>query len=88
MPSMALHIPSHIPAHDKNMQVSKKSQHPSAKTCDCQVAENCPLNRNWKEFAVIYQADQTREIDNTRIYIGITEDHLKKRLSDHCFYFR
>ena len=67
MPSMAWHIRS----YDQNIiQVSKKSQQPNAKTLDYQVAENYPLNGNWKQFAVIYQANETREIDNARIYIG------------------
>ena len=49
MPNMA----SHISSHNKNIiQESKKSQHPNPKTCDCQVAENCPLNGNDEQSAV------------------------------------
>ena len=44
---------SHIFSHNKNIiQESKKSQHPNPKTCDCQVAENCLLNGNFKQSAV------------------------------------
>ena len=69
MPKMA----SHISSHNKNtIQEFKKSQHSNPKTCDCQIAENCPLNRNCKQSAVICQADVTPEIDNERIYIGLT----------------
>ena len=75
---------SHISSHNKNIiQESKKSQQPNPKTCDCQVAENCNLNGNCKQFAVIYQADVTPEIDNECIYIGLTERSFKERLSDH-----
>ena len=85
MPNMA----SHISSHNKNIiQESKKSQHPNPKTCDCQVAENCPLNGNCKQSAVIYQADVTPEIDNKHIYIGPTERPFKERLSDHHTSFK
>ena len=86
MPNMA----SHISSHNKNItQESKKSHHPNPKTCDCQVAENCPLNRNCKQSTVIYQADVTPEIYNNKCtYIGLTEGPFKKRLSDHCTYFK
>ena len=85
MPNMA----SHISSHNKNIiQESKKSQHPNPKMCDCQVAENCPLNGNCKQSAVIYQADVTREIYNKRIYIGFTEGPLKERLSNHPTSFK
>ena len=61
MPDMV----SHISSHNKNItQESEKSQQPNPKTFDCQVAENCPLNGSCKQFAVIYPADVTPEIDN------------------------
>ena len=73
----------HISSNNKNIiQEPKKSQHPNPKTCDCPVAENCPLNGICKESAVICQADVTPEIDNERIYIGLTEGPFKERLSD------
>ena len=56
--------------------------------CDCKVAENCPLNGNCKQSAVTYQTDVTPEIDNERIYIGITEASFKERLSDHRTSFK
>ena len=65
-----------------------KSQHPNLKTCDSQVAENCALNGNCKQSAVIYQADVTPEIDNERIYIGLTEGPFKERLCDHRTSFK
>ena len=57
-------------------------------TCDCQVAENYPLNRNCNQSAVIYQADVTPEIDNEHIYIGLTEGLFKERLSDYRTSFK
>ena len=75
MPNMA----SHISSHNKNIiQEPKKSQHPNPKKCDW--AENCPLNGNCKQSAVIYQADLTPEIDNKRTYIGLTEGPFKDRI--------
>ena len=77
MPNMA----SHISSHNKNIiHKSKKSQHPNPKTFDYQVAENCSLNGNCKQSAVIYQADVIPEIDNERNYIGLTEGPFKERL--------
>ena len=70
------------------IQESKKSQHLNPKTCDFQVAENCPLNGNCKQSAVIYQADITQEIDNEHTYIGLTEGSFKERLSDHHTSFK
>ena len=93
MPNMA----SHISSHNKNIiQESKKSQHPNPKTCDCQVAENCPLNGNCKQSAVIYQADVTPEIDNKHIFIALTEVPFKetfkyeqhKNISKYIFFYQ
>ena len=82
-------IVSHISSHNKNIiQKSKKSQHPNPKSCDCQIAENCPLNGNWKQSAVIYQADVTQVIDNERINIGLTEGPFKETLSSHRTSFK
>ena len=82
-------ISSHISSHKKSIiQESKKSQHLNQKTCDCHVAENCPLNGHCKQSAVIYQADVTPEIDNEHTYIGLTEGHFKERLFDHLTSFK
>ena len=59
---------SHIFSHNKSIiQESKKSQYLNPKTCDCQVAESCPLNGNCKQSAVIHQEDVTPDIDK-KIY--------------------
>ena len=80
---------SHISIHNKSIiQESKKSQHLNPKMCDWQVVENCPLNRNCQQSAVIYQADATPEVDNEHNYIGLTEGNFKDRLSDHHTSFR
>ena len=85
MPNME----SHISSHNKSIiQESKKSQHLNPKMCDCQVAENCPLNGNCNQSAVIYQSDITPEIDNERTYFGFTEGHVKEKLSDHRTSFK
>ena len=68
MPYMA----SHISSHDKSIIQESKKSHLNPKTCDCQAAENCPLNLNCKQSAVISQADVTPEIDNEHSYIGLT----------------
>ena len=85
MPNMA----SHISSHNKNIiQESKKSQYPNPKTCDCQVAGNCPFNVNSKRSTVIYQAGVIPEIDKERIYIGLIEGPFKETLSDHRTSFK
>ena len=85
MPNMASHISSH---HKSIIQESKNSHHLNPKSCDCQVAENCPLNGNCKQSAVIYQTDVTPEIDNEHTCIGLTEGPFKERLSDDCTSFK
>ena len=77
MPNMTSHISSH---HKSIIQESKNSHHLNPKSCDCQIAENCPLNGNCKQSAVIYQADVTPEIDNEHTCIGLTEGPFKERL--------
>ena len=72
----------HISSHNKSIiRESKKSQNLNPKTFDCQVAENCPLNGNCKQSAVIYQADVTPEVDNKHTHIGLTEGPFRERLS-------
>ena len=75
MPNMA----SHISTNNKNIiQESKNSQHPNPGTCYCQVAENCPLNGNCKQSAVIYQADVTPEIDTNVFILDLLKAFLKR----------
>ena len=85
MPNMATHISSH---NRKILQETKKLQHPNPRTCDCQVADNYPLDGNCKQSAVVYQADVTPEVDSERNYIGLTEGPFKERLSDHQTSFK
>ena len=85
MPNIAAHISS----HNKNiMQVSKNSQDPNPRMCDCQLPENCPLSGKCKQSAVIYNADVKPELDLERNYFGLTEGPFKERLSDHKTSFK
>ena len=72
-------IASHISTNNKNIiQESKNSQHPNPRTCYCQVAENCRLNGNSKQSAVIYQADVTPEIDTNAFILDLLKAFLKR----------
>ena len=85
MPNMT----SHISYHNKSIiQESKKWQHQNPKKCDCQVAENCLLNGNCKQSAVIHQADVTPEIDKKHTYNELTEGPFKERLFGHRTSFK
>ena len=60
MPNVA----SQISTHNRNIiKKFKNKEHPNPKTCNCKRAENCPLNGNCIQSAVIYQANVNPESD-------------------------
>ena len=54
------------------------------KTCNCRQKNNCPLNGNFLQSSVAYQATVTRNDNNTsKTYIGHTETDFKTRHRKH-----
>ena len=85
MPNMAAHIAS----HNKNIiEKFRKDPAPVQRTCNCQQPNNCPLDGNCLQEAVVYRADITPETDGKQFYIGLTERPFKGRWSDHCTSFQ
>ena len=85
MPNMARHIASH---NRKILQKSKEQDAPAPRTCNCDHPENCPLDGNCLEEAVVYKADVTPEITRGQSYHGSTEPAFKGRWNDHRTSFR
>ena len=58
------------------------------KTCNCRQKNNCPLNGNYLQSLVVYQATVTRNDHNTsETYIGLTETNFKTRHRNHTTSF-
>ena len=87
MPNIASHIASHnrkVLKESKEQGVTPQNQ----RTCNCEHPENCPLDGNCLEPAVVYQADVTPDVDEEQSYLGSTEPAFKGRWGDHCTSFR
>ena len=85
MPNMASHIASH---NKKILQKSRDLEVQDGRSCNCENPENCPLNGNCLQEAVVYQADVTPETEEEQSYLGLTEPPFKGRWNDHCTSFR
>ena len=59
------------------------------KPCNCRKLDECPLDGNCLQAAVIYQAKVTRT-DNTtyETYVGLTENDFETRYRNHIASFR
>ena len=59
------------------------------KTCNCRQNNTCPLNGNYLQSSVLYQATVTRKDNSTsETYIGLTENDFKTRYRNHTASFR
>ena len=59
------------------------------KPCNCRKKDECPLDGNCLQAAVIYQAKVTRTDNNTHeTYVGLTENDFKTRYRNHTASFR
>ena len=85
MPNVASHIASH---NRKILEESRSNGNQNPRTCDCQKLNDCPLDGNCMQAAVIYKADITPERDEEQYYVGLSEPPFKNRWSDHCTSFR
>ena len=72
-----------ITAHNsKVMTSSSTSTQTQPKTCNCQKKDECPMNGNCLQEAIIYQATVKTPTDE-KIYIGSTERPFKQRYYGH-----
>ena len=56
----------------------------NAKLCNCRKKDSCPLNGEYLQPAVIYQAKVTRSDNNqSETYVGLTESEFKTRYRNH-----
>ena len=83
-------IASHIKAHNRKILKEPTQIEPSEVTCNCQNADNCPLNGNCMQDAVVYKADVYPDVQAPEFeyYVGNTEPMFKGRWSDHNTSFR
>ena len=82
-------ISSHIKAHNRKvLQKANPTGETPGRTCNCHDTDNCPLNGNCLQQAVVYRADVTPEQGEPMYYVGLTEPPFKGRWADHKSSFR
>ena len=65
------------------------TENEESKPCNCRKKNECPLDGNCLQAAVIYQAKVTRTDNNTHeTYVGLTENDFKTRYRNHTASFR
>ena len=65
------------------------TENEESKPCNCRKKDECPLDGNCLQAAVIYQAKVTRTDNNTHeTYVGLTENDFKTRYRNHTAPFR
>ena len=65
------------------------TENEESKPCNCRKKDECPLDGNCLQAAVIYQAKVTRTDNNTHeTYVGLTENDFKTRYRNHTASFR
>ena len=85
MPNMASHIKAH---NRKVLQENNPPAEAPERTCNCRDADNCPLDGNCLQNAVVYQSDVTPDPGEPQYYVGVTEPMFKYRWNDHNSSFR
>ena len=65
------------------------TENEESKPCNCKKKDECPLDGNCLQAAVIYQAKVTRTDNNTHeTYVGLTENDFKTCYRNHTASFR
>ena len=78
---------SHIAAHNRKVLKVANPNSTDERRCNCENPENCPLDGNCLESALVYKADISPEIDDDKYYNGSTEGIFKGRFNDHTTSF-
>ena len=63
-------------------------QQPTARTCNCQQKNDCPLNGRCLERSLVYSASVSCPGSNTMNYYGLCETDFKARYNNHTHTFR
>ena len=65
------------------------TENEESKPCNCRKKDECALDRNCLQAAVIYQAKVTRtDINTHETYVGLPENDFKTRYRNHTASFR
>ena len=64
------------------------TENEESKPCNCRKKDECPLDGNCLQAAVIYQAKVTRTDNTHETYVGLTENDFKTRYKNHTASFR
>ena len=57
-------------------------------TCNCRVAQECPLQGKCLSRSIVYKAEVTTERDNMKQYYGSVCGNFKGRYNNHMTSFR
>ena len=85
------HKTDHRQSKQQKLRRFKNSatENKESKPCNCRKKDECPLDGNCLQAAVIYQAKVTRTDNNTHeTYVGLTENGFKTRYRNHTASFR
>ena len=83
--SCTANIKSVISSHNKS--ILKPNTGPAAKMCNCREKNNCPLNGQCLQEALIYKATVKSSDNAVREYIGCSEPPFKQRFANHTHSF-
>ena len=78
-----------IRKQNKTIIRKNTTQEETEKKFNCRIKNACPLNGDCRKSSIIYQAAVTR-LDNqdTKTYIGLTDNEFKTRFRNHTSSFR
>ena len=77
MPNIASKIKNH------NNKIMKENSKKLDDSCNCRNQESCPMKgRNCRKANVIYEANIITDVE-TKTYIGLSSNELKKRIASH-----
>ena len=71
-----------IKQHNNKLLTSKENEDQHLRKCNCRNKTACPMNGECLQKCIVYQATVTCE-NETKTYIGQTEDELKSRFNNH-----
>ena len=80
MPNVASQISSH---NIKVIEKCSQASAPKPRKFNCDIPEDCPLDGNYLERSVIYQANVSAAGNGEYKYIGLCEPTFKGRYGDH-----
>ena len=76
-----------IEDHNSKILSTSTDMSTTAKTCNCQVPQTCPLAGKCLTLNVVYRATVSATDKPTKVYYGQTEKDFKTRYTKHKFLF-